>query len=90
MVDPVTMVSCGYFGGSDMDFGFAVAVDGAGNAYVSGETLSTEATFPVTLGPDVTFNGRRHANGTGSSSFKAQRLLTDDREFRRALPDPGP
>jgi len=27
-------------------------VDAAGNAYVTGTTLSTEATFPVIVGPD--------------------------------------
>ena len=34
-----------------------IAVDGDGNAYVTGETNSSEATFPVTVGPDLTFNG---------------------------------
>ena len=51
------LVYCGYIGGSGMDNGFGIAVDGAGNAYVTGETSSTEATFPVTVGPDLTFNG---------------------------------
>ena len=32
-------------------------MDSAGNAYVTGHTSSTEATFPVTVGPDLTFNG---------------------------------
>ncbi len=48
---------CGYIGGSGVDVGHAVAVDGAGNAYVVGETFSTEATFPVTVGPGLIFNG---------------------------------
>ena len=34
-----------------------IAVDAAGNAYVTGRTDSTEATFPVTAGPDLTYNG---------------------------------
>src|SRR6266568_636616 len=51
------LVYCGYIGGSGSDFGFGVAVDGSGNAYVTGQTNSTEATFPVTVGPDLTFNG---------------------------------
>ncbi len=51
------LVYCGYIGGSGDDFGRGVAVDGAGNAYVTGDTSSTEATFPVTGGPDLTFNG---------------------------------
>ncbi len=37
--------------------GQGIAVDSAGNAYVTGRTGSTEATFPVTVGPDLTFNG---------------------------------
>jgi hypothetical protein len=32
-------------------------VDGAGNAYVTGYTYSDQATFPVTVGPDLTYNG---------------------------------
>jgi hypothetical protein len=51
------LVYAGYIGGSAGDYGFAIAVDSAGNAYVTGTTLSTEATFPVTVGPDLTHNG---------------------------------
>ena len=50
------LVYCGYIGGSDDDFGNAIAVDSSGNAYVTGQTFSTEATFPVTVGPDLTYN----------------------------------
>jgi hypothetical protein len=57
VVDPVTLVSCGYIGGSASDQGNAVAVDGEGNAYVTGVTTSTETTFPETVGPDLTYNG---------------------------------
>ena len=32
-------------------------MDSTGNAYVTGATFSSEATFPVTVGPDLTFNG---------------------------------
>ncbi len=55
------LVYAGYIGGGDDDFGHSIAVDGAGNAYVAGETLSTEATFPVLVGPDLTFNGATDA-----------------------------
>ncbi len=48
---------CGYIGGSGSDTGYGIAVDGAGYAYVTGTTNSTEATFPVTVGPDLTHNG---------------------------------
>ena len=48
---------CGYIGGSGADYGRGIAVDGAGYAYVTGGTDSAEASFPVTAGPDLTFNG---------------------------------
>ena len=47
----------GYIGGSGADQGNGIAVDGSGNAYVTGYTGSTEGTFPVTVGPDLTYNG---------------------------------
>jgi hypothetical protein len=52
-----TLAFAGYIGGSGSDNGFGIAVDSSGAAYVTGETFSTEATFPVTGGPDVTHNG---------------------------------
>jgi hypothetical protein len=52
-----SLVYCGYIGGSGDDYGHAIAVEGSGNAYVTGFTTSTETTFPVTVGPDLTFNG---------------------------------
>jgi hypothetical protein len=51
------IVYSGYIGGSARDKGCGIAVDASGNAYVAGSTTSTEATFPVTVGPDLTFNG---------------------------------
>jgi hypothetical protein len=48
---------CGYIGGAGFDFGLGITVDGSGNAYVTGLTESTEATFPMIVGPDLTYNG---------------------------------
>ena len=56
VIDPALLVYAGYVGGSNADFGLAVAVDGDGNAYIAGETFSSETTFPETVGPDLTFN----------------------------------
>lgn len=58
-IDPTgrSLVYCGYLGGAGMDWAFDVAVDARGSAYVCGLTTSTEATFPVRVGPDLTFNG---------------------------------
>ena len=55
------LVYAGYIGGSNIDYGFGIAVDNAGNAYVTGRTWSSEATFPATVGPDLTFNGTQDA-----------------------------
>ena len=46
-----------YLGGSDVDAGFDIAVDGAGSAYVTGYTVSTN--FPTTSGAAQT----THAGG---------------------------
>ncbi|MDQ5871915.1 MAG: SBBP repeat-containing protein, partial [Acidobacteriota bacterium] len=52
-----SLVYAGYIGGGSDDSGFGIAVDGSGDAYVTGDTFSTEATFPETVGPDLTSNG---------------------------------
>jgi len=49
------LVYAGYLGGEDLDVGRAIAVDGDGNAYVTGETRSAD--FPAAAGPDATHNG---------------------------------
>ena len=54
-----------YLGGSSYDGGFAIAVDAAGNAYVTGYTGSSD--FPTTAGAlGTTFNGG------GSDAFVAK------------------
>ena len=59
------MVYAGYIGGDEV--GQGIAVDGAGNAYVTGQSYADEYTFPVTVGPDLTFNG-----GTYGDAFAAK------------------
>ena len=55
--DGTTLVYLGYIGGAREDLGFGIAVDAAGNAYVTGSTESDQTTFPVKVGPDLVFNG---------------------------------
>jgi hypothetical protein len=57
VLDPAVLLYCGYVGGSGGDYGEDIAVDDAGNAYVTGYTGSTGASFPVTVGPDTTYTG---------------------------------
>lgn len=55
------LVYAGYIGGDSADTGWGIAVDNAGNAYVGGSTGSGEGSFPVVVGPDLTYNGIRDA-----------------------------
>lgn len=64
------LVYAGFVGGSNYDEGMDIAVDGVGNAYVTGTTRSTD--FPAIGGPDLTHNGgydtfvaKVNAAGTG-------------------------
>ncbi|MGE5397659.1 MAG: SBBP repeat-containing protein, partial [Chitinophagales bacterium] len=58
IIDPVIIDYCGYIGGSDTDYCYAIAVDSTGRAYVAGYTYSSETQgFPVKGGPDTSYNG---------------------------------
>ncbi|MFO7732698.1 MAG: SBBP repeat-containing protein [Candidatus Aminicenantes bacterium] len=57
ILDPAVLVYCGFIGGGNTEYGSGIAVDNAGNAYVTGYTWSDESTFPVTIGPDLACNG---------------------------------
>jgi hypothetical protein len=58
VLDPLYYVYCGFLGGAGDDIGSAITVDGSGSAYVTGLVDSDERSFPVTVGPDKTYNGR--------------------------------
>jgi hypothetical protein len=51
------LVYSGYLGGNNDELTWGIALDPEGNIYISGETASSEATFPVSVGPDLTYNG---------------------------------
>ena len=57
VIDPAVLVYCGYIGGSSIDEGWGIAVDGSGCAYVTGYTASNQGSFPVAVGPDTGYNG---------------------------------
>src|SRR5207244_5931278 len=50
-------------GGRESQAGLGIAVDGAGNAYVTGFTNSSQGTFPVTVGPSLTYGGSTSFTG---------------------------
>jgi hypothetical protein len=67
-----TLVYATYLGGSDSDIGNGLAVDGTGNAYVTGYTYSTDFIPPGTIGFDTSFGNsfdgfvvKMNANGMG-------------------------
>ena len=57
ILDPVILVYCGYIGGPSYDYGYGIAADSSGSAYITGYTYSTGTAFPAKVGPDLTFNG---------------------------------
>jgi hypothetical protein len=69
VIDP-TLAYSTYLGGSGGDLSYAIAVDSAGSAYVTGFSESTD--FPVTSGAFQKLNHRSNAfvtklNPTGSA-----------------------
>jgi len=57
VLDPVILVYCGFFGGPGSDYGYGIAADSAGSAYITGYTYAPGAAFPTKVGPDLTYNG---------------------------------
>jgi hypothetical protein len=82
--DGTGLVYCGYIGGNSYEESWGIAVDSSGNAYVTGDTQSSAATFPATVGPDLTWSGGEpHAfvakiNATGTALVYCG-YLHDDR-----------
>lgn len=76
-------------GGSDQDYGGDIALDGAGNAYLTGRTLSAD--FPVTAGAfDAEYNAPSDAfvavlNNDGSALTYATYLGADDFDSGEAI-----
>jgi hypothetical protein len=64
------LLYAGFLGGSELGLGLGIAVDSSGNAYVTGETYSSD--FPAVVGPDTSFNGyQRRLRGQGEPSGTA-------------------
>jgi Beta-propeller repeat len=70
VIDPVLVYST-YLGGSEVDFGKGIAVDASGNAYIVGDTRSSD--FPAANAIQPTFTGFHHTvfvtkiNASGSA-----------------------
>jgi hypothetical protein len=86
------LVYATYLGGAGSDFGDAIALDAAGNAYVAGSTGSTAATFPETAGAFQPENAGGLADGfvakvnpTGSALVYASFLGGDSFDLARAI-----
>jgi hypothetical protein len=69
-VDPVLSYST-YLGGSGLDGATGIAVDGSGNAYVTGSTASTD--FPTTVGA---FQDSSHGVPNGSVNLSPNAFVT--------------
>jgi len=63
------LVYAGYIGGEFTDYARSVAVNAEGSAFVAGWTNSSESTFPVAEGPDLTYNGGAYDYGGGTPQY---------------------
>jgi len=58
--DGSALTYLGYIGGSGFDDARDGTVGDAGNLILCGHTASTQSTFPVKVGPDLTYNGGKN------------------------------
>ena len=78
-----------YLGGGNYDYGWGIAIDGSGNAYVTGYTLSTN--YPITAGAFLTtFGGNYDAfvtklNSTGSGLVYSTYIGGGGSEYGRGI-----
>ena len=56
ILDPVVFVYCGFIGGDSDTEARDIVVDTSGNAFITGYTWASTGTFPVTVGPDLTYS----------------------------------
>ena len=66
--DGTTLNYSGYWGGQGDERGTSLALAADGTIYITGLTDSSETTFPVTIGPDLTYND----NGLYADAFIAK------------------
>src|SRR5438093_3579644 len=83
VIDPTLSYST-YLGGNSHDGGYGIAVDSAGNAYVTGETYSTN--FPTASPFQAAFGGNLDAfvtklNATGSALMYSTYLGGNDYDY---------
>jgi len=65
---------CGYLGGSGYEAGSGISIDDWGCAYITGFTSSTQDSFPVKDGPELSFAGSFDAF-LAKISFNGARLI---------------
>jgi hypothetical protein len=91
VLDPAVLLYCGFIGGSNTDYGLGIAADGSGNAYVTGYTYSSQPSFPVISGPDLTFNDGpidafvAKVNPSGTALLYCGYIGGSDNDFGRGI-----
>lgn len=71
VIDPVVLVSSTYLGGAKRDVGHGLALDGAGNIYITGDTQSSNFPTKNALDPTLSGSGRDMIIAKMSASGKS-------------------